>query len=206
MRGLATRKTQSVYAARSLEGGSRGVRSAGAKNLAEHATRPRFVLDGGLTRPGARAHVLDGPQLTEHCSQTSGPVSRHTERLESREGNVHARRLAYLSIYVSDLDKSRRFYGDLLGLPILRQEEWGDVVQAGELQLFLHPRDDVDQPSQRLEMTFDVDDADDAIADLRAHGTPVLEEATDRDWGDRDGAVEDPDGNIIYLRSSPPAG
>jgi hypothetical protein len=53
MRGLATRKTQSVYAARSLEGGSGGVRSAGAKNLAEHATRPRFVLDGGLTRPGA---------------------------------------------------------------------------------------------------------------------------------------------------------
>jgi hypothetical protein len=53
MRGLATRKTQSVYAARSLEGGSRGVRSAGAKNLAQHAIRPRFVLDGGLTPPGA---------------------------------------------------------------------------------------------------------------------------------------------------------
>jgi uncharacterized glyoxalase superfamily protein PhnB len=79
-------------------------------------------------------------------------------------------------------------------------------VQAGELQLFLHPREGVDQLPQRLEMTFDVDDADDAIADLRAMRVPVLEEATDRDWGDRDGAVEDPDGNIVYLRSSPPAG
>jgi catechol 2,3-dioxygenase-like lactoylglutathione lyase family enzyme len=58
---------------------------------------------------------------------------------------VRAQRLAYLSIYVSNLDNSRRFYGDLLGLPILRREEWGVVVQAGEVQLFLHAADDVDQ-------------------------------------------------------------
>lgn len=117
---------------------------------------------------------------------------------------MRARRLAYLSIYVSNADESLRFYGDLLGLPILRQEQWGTVVQAGELQLFLHPKADIDQPAQRLEMTFDVDNADDAIADLRAHGVRVLEEATDRDWGERDGSVEDPDGNIVYLRSAPP--
>lgn len=61
---------------------------------------------------------------------------------------MRARRLAYLSIYASDLDNSRRFYGDLLGLPILRREDWGVVVQAGEVQLFLHPADDVDQLRQ----------------------------------------------------------
>ena len=82
----------------------------------------------------------------------------------------------------------------------------GTVVQAGKLQLFLHPPDDIDRPPQRLEMTFDVDDADDAIAHMRDDGVPVPEEASDRDWGDRDGAVEDPDGNIVYLRSSPRVG
>jgi uncharacterized glyoxalase superfamily protein PhnB len=50
-------------------------------------------------------------------------------------------------------------------------------------------------------MTFDVDDADTAIAELKARGVRVLEEASDRDWGDGDGAVEDPDGNVVYLRS-----
>ena len=119
---------------------------------------------------------------------------------------MRARRLAYLSIYASDLDNSRRFYGDLLGLPVLRQEEWGVMVQAGEVQLFLHPADDVDQLRQRLEMTFDVDNVDDVITELRARGVPVLEEPSDRDWGDRDGAVEDPDGNAIYLRSDAPVG
>ena len=118
--------------------------------------------------------------------------------------NLRARRLAYLSIYVSDLDNSRRFYCDLLGLPILRQEAWGAVIQAGEVELFLHPQDHVAEPDQRLELTFDIDDADVAVAELRAVGVPIVEEVADRDWGDRDGAVEDPDGNVVFLRSRPP--
>jgi predicted enzyme related to lactoylglutathione lyase len=122
------------------------------------------------------------------------------------KGNVRARRLASHSIYVSSLESSRRVYGDLLGLSDRSRGRVGALVQAGELQLFLHPQDDVDRPPQRLEMTFDVDDADDVIADLRATGVPVVEEATDRNWGDRDEAVEDLARNIVYLRSSPPVG
>jgi uncharacterized glyoxalase superfamily protein PhnB len=34
-------------------------------------------------------------------------------------------------------------------------------------------------------------------------GIRVLDEVADRGWGDRDGAVADPDGNTIYLRSRP---
>jgi Glyoxalase/Bleomycin resistance protein/Dioxygenase superfamily len=49
-------------------------------------------------------------------------------------------------------------------------------------------------------MTFDVDDADSAIGALKAKGIPVLEDP-DRDGGDRDGSVQDPDGNVVYLRS-----
>ena len=112
-----------------------------------------------------------------------------------------ARRLAYVSIYVNDLSHSVGFYGDLLGLPIVTDEAWGVVLAAGDVQLFLHPRDG-DESQQRLEMTFDVEDVDQAIADLKARGVPVVEEATNRAWGDRDGAVKDPDGNLIYLRST----
>lgn len=111
-----------------------------------------------------------------------------------------AQRLAYLSIYVRDIRESRAFYADLLGLAVVSDEDWGVVVDAGVVQLFLHPGDS-DRPPQRLEMTFDVADVDASIADLRAAAVPVVEEATDRDWGERDGAVADPDGNVVYLRS-----
>jgi catechol 2,3-dioxygenase-like lactoylglutathione lyase family enzyme len=120
--------------------------------------------------------------------------------LREWEEGVIARRLAYLSIYVSSLRDSRGFYGDLLGLPIVTDEAWGVVLDAGGVQLFLHPRSG-DEPHQRVEMTFDVDDVDSAIADLKARGVPEVEEASDREWGDRDGAVLDPDGNVIYMRS-----
>lgn len=108
-------------------------------------------------------------------------------------------RLAYLSIYVRSLPDARRFYADLLGLPVVSDEEWGCVLDAHGIQLFLHPSDGDEH--QRLELTFDVDDADAAVTDLTSRGVRLSEPVTDRAWGDRDGAVLDPDDNVVYLRS-----
>jgi catechol 2,3-dioxygenase-like lactoylglutathione lyase family enzyme len=109
-------------------------------------------------------------------------------------------RLAYLTLHVDDLAESVRFYGDGLGLPILRREDWGVVLDAGGVGLHLHERDP-DHVKERVEVTFDVEDADAAVALLRDRGARVLDEVADREWGDRDGAVEDPDGNTVYVRS-----
>jgi catechol 2,3-dioxygenase-like lactoylglutathione lyase family enzyme len=122
------------------------------------------------------------------------------------DGSGRVERLAYLTLYVDDLAASRRFYAELLGLPVSNERDWGLVLRAGDVELFLHPRGD--SPSrQHLEMTFDVADVDAAIERLRRLGVPVPEEPADREWGDRDAAVTDPDSNTIYLRtrSSPPS-
>jgi catechol 2,3-dioxygenase-like lactoylglutathione lyase family enzyme len=108
-------------------------------------------------------------------------------------------RLAYLSIYVRSLPESRRFYAELLGLPVVSDEEWGSVLDGHGIQLFLHPYDGAER--QRLELTFEVDDADVAVEDLTAKGIRLSERVTDRAWGDRDGAVLDPDDNVVFLRS-----
>lgn len=113
---------------------------------------------------------------------------------------VNVNGLAYLSMYVEDLSASRRFYVGLLGLDVVEEGGWGIVVRKGSVSLFLHTRKD--QPVQHLELTFDVDDADVAIDALRHQGVPVVDESSDREWGDRGGAVTDPDGNVIYLRSA----
>jgi catechol 2,3-dioxygenase-like lactoylglutathione lyase family enzyme len=115
------------------------------------------------------------------------------------EPRADVTRLAYLSIYVSDLSISRRFYAELLGLEVVEEDDWGVVVRKGDVGLFLHARQG--QPAQHLELTFDVDDADCAIDILRRHDVPVVDEPSDREWGDRDGAVADPDGNVVYLRT-----
>jgi predicted enzyme related to lactoylglutathione lyase len=106
-----------------------------------------------------------------------------------------------LTIHVNDLRSAKPFYADLLGLPLAADEEWGVVLEAGDVRLFLHSADATLAARQHLEMTFDVDDADSAIAALKAKGISVLEEATDRDGGDRNGSAQDPDGNVVYLRS-----
>jgi lactoylglutathione lyase len=113
---------------------------------------------------------------------------------------VNVNGLAYLSMYVGDLSASRRFYAELLGLDVVDEGEWGIVVRKGDVGLFLHGRQD--NPVQHLELTFDVDDADVAVEALRSQGIQVVDEPSDREWGDRDGAVADPDGNVVYLRST----
>jgi catechol 2,3-dioxygenase-like lactoylglutathione lyase family enzyme len=104
-----------------------------------------------------------------------------------------------LSLYVRDLNASRQFYGDYLGLPVVQDEEWGVVLASGDVSLFLHPRET--DAAQHVELTFDVVDADAMVSELRARGVRVLDEVANREWGDRDGAVADPDGNAVYLRS-----
>jgi catechol 2,3-dioxygenase-like lactoylglutathione lyase family enzyme len=84
---------------------------------------------------------------------------------------VLVRRLT-LTIHVNDPSVSKAFYADLLGLPLAADEEWGVVLEAGDVRLFLHPADATLGARQHLEMTFDVDDADSAIAALKAKGDP----------------------------------
>jgi catechol 2,3-dioxygenase-like lactoylglutathione lyase family enzyme len=107
--------------------------------------------------------------------------------------------LAYLSLFVADIAKSRDFYGGLLGLPIVNDEDWGVTVQAGTVQLMLHPAES-DAAPQNVEMVFDVEDLAAAFTEARAAGVNVLDEPQEREWGDQDGALGDPDGNRIYLR------
>jgi catechol 2,3-dioxygenase-like lactoylglutathione lyase family enzyme len=116
------------------------------------------------------------------------------------EARVNVKGLAYLSMYVEDLSASRRFYAELLGLDVAEEGDWGIVVRTGDVGVFLHTRSG--QPMQHIELTFDVDDADAAVEALRGQDVPVVDEPSDRAWGDRDGAVTDPDGNVIYLRSA----
>ncbi len=109
---------------------------------------------------------------------------------------------------VSDLDRSRRFYGDLLGLQLLAEPEKDHVLVfgAGTTSLVVHAHGDFkdarvpgpEDPGAVL-LFLSVDDVDSATEELRSAGATITAEPADQPWGERTATVLDPDGHSIFL-------
>ncbi len=110
-------------------------------------------------------------------------------------------------LHVTDVARAASFYELALGLPRVYEHRGRIAVQLGEARLLLHPSEldseDVTTARHgRTELYLGVLDVDAALGELRDKGVPVLHEATDEPWGERDAAVLDPDGYPIYLTQS----
>lgn len=136
-----------------------------------------------------------------------------------------ARRLDNIDVICTALEPMRRFYGDVLGLPLRLPYEpgqgWvgflaGDVViyvieeDAGALPPHPPPRfTGARNPPGFDSFAFEVDDLDDAIAQLDARGVPWAGDIVTSEWY-RYRGLHDPEGNLVYLteplldRSDPP--
>ncbi|RKR90867.1 lactoylglutathione lyase [Micromonospora pisi] len=58
---------------------------------------------------------------------------------------------------------------------------------------------------RRIEVCVYTDDVDEAVAELRLAGVPVLFEPTDQPWHERAAYVADPDGNPVLIVAPLPA-
>jgi predicted enzyme related to lactoylglutathione lyase len=108
-----------------------------------------------------------------------------------------------LTIYVSDLDRAKKFYVNALGLAVVRDVVEGPMrwlqLAAGHRTpgILLVPgsrqRDTSDLPGVQLE----TDDLDAECARLSAAGV-LVDGPHERPWG-RDATFGDPDGNVFVL-------
>jgi len=117
-------------------------------------------------------------------------------------------RLDLIMLIVGDLERSARFYGDVLGLPVrYRTERWTEFA-AGEIRLALHlAGDDVGvSPTTGCTFAFVVDDVEGAVGELRAHGTLILQEPHREAFGGVLAVISDPDGYRIQLLKLDAAG
>ena len=116
------------------------------------------------------------------------------------------KRAHHVSFGVSDLDASRRFYADLLGLEEIERPDFGlpgAGYQAGEAQVHLIALPDGFEgvrPSPTLNpvtnhAAFEIDDYAATLAELEGRGIEVLTTSPEvgQMW------IRDPDGNIIEL-------
>ena len=120
---------------------------------------------------------------------------------------IEPRSVVHFSIAVSDLERSRKFYTEILGLKLVQDAPAGGMVflKAGDDHVIL-ARSDAPlarnaKDSRRAHHAFkvDADKYDDAKAFLASKGVEVFEEE-DRKTGvfvGRQFYIHDPDGTVI---------
>jgi catechol 2,3-dioxygenase-like lactoylglutathione lyase family enzyme len=112
-------------------------------------------------------------------------------------------------IAVTDLDRARKFYEDTLGLKA--KDEWGDegvTLKSGDTLINVY-RSEFAGTNKATALTFDVDDIDKEVRDLKDKGIffehynlPGLEQQGDLyvgEGGFKTAWFKDPDGNILSL-------
>lgn len=118
--------------------------------------------------------------------------------------------LDVVSLPVSDQERARDFYIDVLGFSLLRQNamgpesQWIQVVpKGGQTSITLVTWFD-SMPAGSLQgLVLHTDDLDAEVAALIAKGVDVPGGVQDADWG-RFAVFADPDGNRLVLRGRPP--
>jgi len=105
----------------------------------------------------------------------------------------------------ADLDRLLRFYQQVFGATVVRRvPEEGDVfylfLTVGDSELGLVV-DDKATPgeTQRIALSVEVPDVDDALARIAPAGGTVLGPPNDMPWGQRVAHCSDPDGNMVNL-------
>jgi len=105
---------------------------------------------------------------------------------------------AILTLMVSDMDRSVRFYTETLGLKLVANYggHWAEVQTTG-VRIGLHPGGKGANAGGHMSLGFRVDDLDVAQKDLVERGVKFLPARPDK--GSRQAHFADPDGTPLYL-------
>ena len=115
--------------------------------------------------------------------------------------------ISAITLFAEDVAAARRFYSEVLGLPVVFEDNVSvvfrigttlinvlDVVQAPELiapAAVASP-----EAGSRMQFTIDVDEVDAMCARLVGRGVTLINGPIDRPWGIRTACFADPAGHI----------
>jgi lactoylglutathione lyase len=116
-------------------------------------------------------------------------------------------------IFPSDLDRTLRFYIDVLGFDVVRDERRAHppylAMRRGDVHLGAVSRPPIADPEARrpptgVELVLEVDDVDAERARISTTNWLVTEDLTLRPWGLRDFRLLDPDGYYWRITQAGP--
>jgi predicted enzyme related to lactoylglutathione lyase len=106
-----------------------------------------------------------------------------------------------LAIFVTDIERAREFYEDVLGLPVNAAGSFGLRLLAEPPHLSVHPAEHVDAKAmvgRHTGLTFEVAGLLDFCTRLGERGVRFVAEPTQQGFGIM-AMVADPDGNVVAL-------
>ncbi len=111
-------------------------------------------------------------------------------------------RVSVVYLYVSDMDRSLRFYRDLLEIPLEGDDDWMEATLGGTRFALHATHEGIGELSEgTIHVSLEVADTDAAAERLRAQGVETRETMRD-EWGTALEVV-DPDGYRVYLFQPP---
>lgn len=123
--------------------------------------------------------------------------------LAGRLAGCMSPKLALVTIHVKDIDRSRAFYQDVLGIPageFTPEAKWAEF-DLGSVKLGLHQ--DANEPGHRAPggttgFYLAVPQLDDFVAQAERRGARIADKPQDYPYG-RVGSLLDPDGNELMF-------
>ncbi len=124
-------------------------------------------------------------------------------------------RISFVTLGVADLERSIRFYVDVLGLTRLNNDAEVAFFELGRTWLALFPRHllaaDAGVPDDgsgfaRFSLAHNVrtpEAVDELLAQVAAGGARIVKPAQQADWGGRTGYFADPDGFLWEVAWNP---
>lgn len=104
-----------------------------------------------------------------------------------------------VTLYVSNLEKSKNFYENILGLN--KKYEYPTYVgyDCGGVEVGLTPRDNLEIGKDAPTIQFFVNNVDDVFKSLKEKNVKFIKKPHNQPWGGRQARFQDPDGNVIDL-------
>jgi predicted enzyme related to lactoylglutathione lyase len=106
-----------------------------------------------------------------------------------------------IAIFVNDIGRAIEFYGEKLGLPVIKQGSFGAEFLEGDTHISVHPAVHPEAKSlvgRHTGITLFVADLLHYCGELHDRGVRFTTEPTQQSWGIM-AMVADPDGNVLAL-------